>query len=149
MKTYVITISQNFNSKHPRCGEKTNFAVSIINKKKKHTIRGNYEYWKKRVDKINAGKAILSVRIWLGKPYCSKQMQLFQFEKLGIQKINLNISDDAGSAVIEMYIDGKVVDNNTGLNVIKNDGLEVQDFIDWFPKPLIGGCILHFTDLRY
>lgn len=149
MKTFVITVSSNFPAYHPKKFIETNFGHSLYYGIKKHTIRGNYDLWKRRIDKINQGEAILSVRQWMGKPYCSKQFELFQFTKIGIQKCDVSIIDDAGSAIIRMTIDNKPINDKVGSEVIKNDGLEIQDFIDWFKSPIKDGCIIHFTDLRY
>lgn len=151
MKTYVLTMSKVFPSYHPKKGQPTNFRSKHMDEIKLHTIRGNYALWKKRIDEINEGIAMLSVREWSAKPYCSPQVELFCLFKgeVAIQKINLNIHDDAGSAMIEAYIENKLINDEIGILLIKNDGLEIQDFIDWFTKPLIGGGIIHFTDLRY
>lgn len=73
LKTYVITISKKFPGYHPRKGDPTYFSSGIVSRRKKHTIRGNYALWKKRFDEIAAGRAKLSLREWIGKPYCSKQ----------------------------------------------------------------------------
>ena len=80
MKTFVITVSRQFPSKHIRKGEETNFVKKILNNytckvdefgTKIRTCRSNYEYWKRIVDEVNAGNAILSVRYWSGKPTMS------------------------------------------------------------------------------
>ncbi len=136
--TYVLTVSEFFPSKHPKAGLPTGFINAISAKIKIHTIRGNYELWKKRVDKINAGKAILSLRYWTGKPYNSKQKEVFVFEKMGIEKLHLGLNND--------------IDNKSIIRTIAHyDGLSVADFKAWFkgkdftqPK-----AILHFTDFRY
>ena len=86
-KTYVLTISQVFPQSHNRKGEPTNFIVSIAKFEKIHTIRANYELWEKRIAEINKGNAVLSVRVWTGKPYRSKQREMFAFESVGIEKL--------------------------------------------------------------
>ena len=87
MKTYVLIISESYPETHPKTGKKTHFKQQIESGLKIHTIRGNYDVWKKRIDEINKGNAYLSVRKWTGKPYCSKQEELFTFDKLGIEII--------------------------------------------------------------
>lgn len=147
MKTYVLTVSQNFPKTHPRSGEPTNFPTAIQSGKKKHTIRGNYDLWAKRFEQINAGKAILSVRVWEGKPYNSKQKELFQLDKtvgIGLQKV---LFDDY---LYSCLIDGKRVSVSSAL-IPENDGLNTQDFECWFKgydfsEPM---AIIHFTDFRY
>lgn len=113
-------------------------------------MRGNYELWAKRAKKINKGKARLSVRVWSGKPYNSKQREVFAFEKIGVEKVQLD--------VLGWFIDD--VDSDYTLeDFAKNDGLSVEDFKSWFkPKESILGAvsyfrepmaIIHFTDFRY
>jgi len=152
MKTYVITISKTFPATHPRKGEPTGFETKISSRKKKHTIRGNYDLWKKRIDEINDGAAVLSVREWTGKPYASKQKELFVFGKgqIGIQKCSIQIIEDDISDIVNFQIDGYLSLKLEKANeVMANDGLDRLDFIAWFKKPLTNGCIIHFTDLRY
>ena len=88
IKTYVITVSEFFPKTHNKSGLPTGFIDKIGSKIKKHTIRGNYELWKKRIDEIQKGNAVLSVRYWTGKPYNSKQKEVYVFGKdsgIGIQ----------------------------------------------------------------
>ena len=81
MKTYVITISERFPKTHKRAGELTMFPTSINNGTKIHTIRSNYDFWEKRIKEIQKGNAYLSIRVWEGKPYNSKQKELFRITK--------------------------------------------------------------------
>lgn len=48
MKTHVITLSHSFPATHKRKGEPTNFKEAFLSRSKKHTIRGNYNLWKKK-----------------------------------------------------------------------------------------------------
>jgi hypothetical protein len=144
LKCYVITISKNFPASHPKKGIPTFFGYKIMNDKKIHTIRSNYDLWKKRIDQITAGKAYLSVREWSGKPYASKQVELFRFhacDKIGVEK--LEQPDNFVFAPIE----GEVIDWEV---VAENDGLIFADFCNWFKKrqkePM---AIIHFTGFRY
>lgn len=72
MTTYVLTVSEFFPKTHNKAGLPTGFINAISNKTKLHTIRGNYDLWAKRFEKINKGEAVLSVRYWSGKPYNSR-----------------------------------------------------------------------------
>jgi hypothetical protein len=140
--TYVLTVSELFPKGHIREGEETGFVKKISAFDKIHTIRGNCDLWHKRAEKINAGKARLSVRIWSGKPYRSKQREVFEFDKVGIEKIQLT---ELGWLVND--IDRHLT---TGL-ISKNDGLSEEDFKSWFKdksfiKPM---AVIHFTDFRY
>jgi len=147
MKTYVITVSRNFPGKHPRKGEETCFIEKIKSGVKLHTIRGNYELWVKRFEKIEKGEACLSLRYWEGKPYSSKQVEFLRLDKsdgIGIQKVEFFD-----------YLYGVNIDDRpqgTFINVLaKNDGLNNADFESWFrgydlSKPM---ALIHFTKFRY
>lgn len=153
MKTYIITLSKTFPVYHPRKGELTNFKEQFLSKVKKHTVRGNYELWKKRIDEVNEGIAKLEVRQWSSKPYASKQELVDTLLKgqVGIQPINLTIDWFGKTKGILAYV--KLEDFETRLidvkELVENDGLSLQDFFDWFNKPLENPCVIHFTDLRY
>jgi hypothetical protein len=147
MITYVLTISQRFPTTHKRKGESTNFYPLILSGKKKHTIRGNYDLWAKRFEKINQGKAILSLRVWEGNPYNSPQKELLKFDNtngIGIEKI---LFDDY---LYTCQINGKRFSVESEM-IAENDGLNSTDFEEWFKgydfsKPM---AIIHFTDFRY
>ena len=169
MKTYVLLISRYFPATHPLKGEPTFFHAKIwkglgdnsyyFQPMKIHTIRANYDLWKKRIDEVNAGEAVLSLRYWAGKPYNSKQQEFARLDKdsgIGVQIADLsNINDHA------VLIGGSVPPNTPILDVhkrayssdfvAKNDGLSFDDFEAWFKgydlsKPMV---IIHFTDFRY
>lgn len=144
MKTYVLTISRNFQKSHKRAGEPTNFFEKIEKCEKIHTIRGNYDLWAKRAKEINEGRAVLSVRYWDGKPYKSKQVEVFQLIKIGVDKFYFHSLD------VMFVFDEKTKTYLNVLEVAKNDGLSFEDFKEWFknvkPEPM---AIIHFTDFRY
>ena len=147
--TYVLTVSKQFPKTHKRSGYSTGFVESIsklfTNESKKiHTIRGNYDLWKKRADKINEGKAVLSIRYWSGKPYNSKQVEICVLEKVGLQKI---LFDDY---LYSCLVDDKRCSVSSDF-IPENDGLTMDDFEDWFKgydftKPM---AIIHFTNFKY
>ena len=142
--TYVLTVSELFPKTHKKAGKPTGFPLAIKHYDKIHTIRGNYELWEKRFKKINEGKAILSVRVWSGKPYQSKQHEIFKYDnthKIGLQKL-----EDPTNFVFAS-VEGKKVNWE---DIAKNDGLSFEDFCEWFKvrnnSPM---AIIHFTDFRY
>lgn len=177
MKTYVITVSRNFPVKHPRAGQPTYFVDQIestiyctdkcegecnicscrhfIELKKIHTIRANYDLWKKRIDEVNAGNAVLSIRYWSGRPYYTKQVEICQLGK------------DSGCGVQALIFTDKTLHSATacgpeypnptwyfGLNIgglAKNDGLSEIDFMEWFKKYDLSKpmAIIQFTKFRY
>ena len=147
MKTYVLTISEFFPKTHNKAGLPTGFINSISNKTKKHTIRGNYELWKKRFEKIALGNACLSVRYWTGKPYNSKQVEVFNLKNtdgIGIEEI---LFDDY---LYSCLINGKRFSVSSEF-IAENDGLTPNDFEHWFKKYDFSKsmAIIHFSSFRY
>lgn len=144
MKTYVLLLSKNFMKSHPKAGQPTDFFDKIKRGKKVHTIRGNYGLWKKRISEINAGKAILSIREWSGKPYASPQTELMKLTYVGLQKIE--------RTALGWFIDD--VDSDvTTKQIASNDGLSIEDFAAWFKGGKILNkemAVIHFTTIvRY
>lgn len=137
-KTFVLTVSKVFMKGHPLAGHPTNFKGQILSGRKIHTIRAG-DYWKKVADQVNAGEAVLSVREWSGQPYNSKQVEIKQFEKFGLQEIKIT---------------GYLITVDTQMilfsQLSENDGLSLLNFSNWFKIPCnFSGHILHFTDFRY
>ena len=146
MKCYVLTISKTFPAYHPRKGKLTHFRSKIESGDKKHTIRDNYELWKKRIDEVNDGLAYLSIREWTGKPYASKQVETMQKHKgeVGIQCLEMN--------QLGYCIDGyQCIIGDNILSI--NDGLSLEDFTEWFKGKMCVDmpqkAIIHFSDFRY
>lgn len=153
MKTHVLTLSNTFPATHPRHGEPTGFEHKVIaavagwddHWLKIHTIRANYELWRKRFEKIERGEACLSIRQWMGKPYASKQREIARLTKedgIGIQKLEYNFTE------CTLHIGWLLLDPETLAN---KDGLTRQDWENWFKgydftQPL---AIIHFTKFRY
>lgn len=157
MKTFVLTVSRIFPKYHKRAGQQTWFVEKInearmpisdepIMGKKIHTIRANYELWKKRFQKIEAGEACLSLRFWSGKPYRSKQVEFLRLTRedgIGIQKITMRREELPdrilyGAQVLEEgdswnpLLTGKNITRTPVDMYARNDGLTPEDFIAWF-----------------
>ena len=180
MKTYVITLSKYFLATHKRAGEKTHFkekfllgqgcpdcaspqdlsginisdcngCVRACSFPKLHTIRANYPLWEKRVKEVQEGRAVLSIRQWSGKPYCSKQVEIARLTAengVGIQKLSFDKDKDGVASLRYFNINGKYIDRETLAN---NDGLSKEDWQEWFrgydlSKPM---AVIHFTKFRY
>lgn len=140
MKTYVLTISRTFPAYHPRRGEETGFVEKIKAGEKLHTIRGNLALWQNRIAEVQAGKAVLSLRYWEGKPRKSKQIEFARLTAengVGVQEITLNKD--------------LLKDHYNGL--ARRDGLNPIDFAEWFIKGKYdlsqSMAIIHFTKFRY
>lgn len=168
--TYVITLSRVFPAKHPRAGQPTNFRAAFNNAQmcakcrkkalgmcarecvvgylKNHTMRGNYDLWAKRFEKIERGEACLSVRQWTGKSYASKQVEIMRLTRedgIGLQRLTFDFDE-----LNKPRINGSVLDPSAK-DLARNDGLSYEDWSNWFKgydlsKPL---AIIHFTNFRY
>lgn len=161
MKIYVVTLSEVFPTTHPRKGEPTCFKEKVLAAincyggwMKYHTIRANYELWKKRFEEIDAGRACLCIRQLTGKPYASKQVEIVRLTRedgIGLQKFEFT-PDVNGNILWNWFsIDGSFKMHISSKDIARNDGLEYKDWQDWFKnyddsKPL---AIIHFTKFRY
>lgn len=179
MKTYVLTVSRQFPVTHKRKGEPTYFVEKILNQlipfgllsnveelrlninrvifdecdPKIHTIRSNYSFWDKRIKEVQAGNAILSLRYWNGNPYKSKQVEFAVLDETSgcyIQKLSfLDCRIDKPYVYDER---GSIRSHLADIRIMaKNDGLEFEDFKDWFKnydlsKPM---AIIHFSEFKY
>jgi hypothetical protein len=159
MKTYVLTVSRTFPKTHKRAGEQTFFPEMILSAlgrhelltdkcfskppEKLHTIRANYELWEKRAKEINEGMAVLSIRYWSDKPYRSKQVEICQLTKIGVQELELTYYG-------KWRIDN-IFSDYTMEDFSKNDGLSLDDFLEWFKNYDFSKsmAIIQFTDFRY
>lgn len=179
-KAYVLMLSEVFPKTHNKAGMPTGFKVKFslgqgcpdCNETqdlsfehisnctgcmrtflfpKLHTIRANYPLWGKRISDIQAGKAVLSVRQWNGKPYRSKQVEIARLTAdngIGIQKLSFYKDKDGVPSLKFFDIDGKYIDREILAN---NDGLSKEDWQEWFScydlsKPM---AVIHFTKFRY
>jgi len=151
LKTYVLTLSKKFPGHHPRKGDFTKFKKKYLDGQKIHTIRANYDFWKKRIDKINAGEAVLSIRQWSGRPYASRQVTIGKLTKVGYQPVRIKKHDDIST--IKMTIistDNRAIAFRELDSMVKNDGFDkLNDLHDWFKTSVRNGIIIHFTDFRY
>jgi hypothetical protein len=106
-----------------------------------HTIRQNYDFWKR----FEGQDAALFV--WEGKPYQSKQrvfcvkriVSVEKAHKWGLRSFYL----DDGGANSGLYLPNSIL--------AKKDGFgDFAEFEDWFSAYPVGAmAILHFTDFRY
>lgn len=152
IKTFVLTVSEKFPSTHFRKGEETGFVEKILQKTKIHTIRKNYPLWKKRIEQIQKGEAILSIRVWTGSPYKSPQKEILQLDQssgIGVQLLFIHLDQ----YWFQTSTKDKTNDHDPFefKNLAKNDGLNELSFVEWFEgisseEPL---AIIHFTKFRY
>lgn len=145
MKTYVITVSETFPKGNSQEGKRTLFVDKIMMKAKIHTIRNNYELWLKRFREIEAGKACISLRVWTGKPYRSKQREF------------LRLTKEDGIGIEQLFYHSGVFHIMQGdlpiCLISKNDGLLPSELKEWFKMDgmtfATQAAIIHFTPFRY
>ncbi len=150
-KTYVLTLSEVFPKTHVKAGKLTNFKDKFLAAEKIHTIRANYPLWKRRIEEIQEGRAVLSIRQWTGKPYRSKQVEIARLTAdngIGIQKLSFDKDKDGVPSFKYLNINGKYIDREILAN---NDGLAEEYWQEWFrdydlSKPM---AVIHFTKFRY
>ncbi|MBQ9602419.1 MAG: hypothetical protein IJR42_01240 [Paludibacteraceae bacterium] len=185
MKIYPLLLSQTFPATHPRHGEPTYFKEKMHNallwekgmnvgyalnpsyavpqdqpQMKLHTIRANFKLWVYRFAKIYTGQACLSLRVWSGKPYASKQIEIARLTKedgIGLQALEFLEFDPVFKPGI--WIAGKTYEQSQKLILAKNDGLSFDDWNAWFFGKKKNGeplydltekmAIIHFTSFRY
>jgi len=172
IKRYRLGVSRTFPTTHPKKGKPTYFIEKIqlsLNllieapgdfiidlDPKLHTCRANYTLWEKRMTEVQAGRAVIELFYWSGKPYHKDENGIGQV-------VFATLDKDSGCGVQELsfyhngdgtfYLEQPVTD--TGdidvLELCKNDGLSLEDFEEWFngydlSKPM---AIIHFTSFRY
>ena len=149
MKTYVLMVSEYFQEIHPKVGLPTFFADQIMSGDKIHTIRENYDWWKKRIDEVNECKAFLSIRYWTKSPYNSKRDNSKQYEYKKLYAGECGIQKAEFYGVNDVKIDGKYYQGHLE-QIAQNDGLSYEDFIEWFRHtPAQPMAIIHFTNFKY
>lgn len=148
-KKVILTLCKSFPVTHSKAGEATGFEEKLKEGRKIHTIRYNAKnVWDERYKGISSGKKYLSVREWTGRPYNSEQRELSRLDEIGLQHVTMTYGAD--DAYPQVWIDGKQVPIQ---EVAKNDGLSVEDFVEWFfgnsKENVFEGVVIHFTDFKY
>lgn len=143
----VLMLSKVFTKEHRNAGKPTYFLEKMQAGTKLHTIRLNYDLWKRKADQINAGDMVLSVRQWEAQPYKSQQVEVARLTQLHVQRFEAVYG--ATDTIPRVWVDGcEVVDVE---QVAKNDGLELGDWVEFFFNRTnhVEGVILQFTDFMY
>lgn len=150
MKT-VVLLSKVFFEGHPKAGQPTNFAKSVKDGCKRHTVRSNYAYWEKKIAALKKQGGTLCIRQWSGKPYRSQQETVLEVPA-SVVGIQVAISK-TGVSQFSVQVDGREVPI---LEIAKNDGLNSVEFTE-FLRPILKGtegnettfAVIHFTNFRY
>ena len=166
----VLTFSRTYPAYHPKKGQPTNFiekiwlsliSEGIISTSKaielsKNTGIGDFTMNNIRsIDlllknhTIRAGQRFkvgdkFSPRVWSGKPYQSKQIIIAPDIEVKKTWDFESVSDGT------FLLNGKYVDV-TSSNIPENDGLNTDDFLDWFPvgKEFKGQIICWNENIEY
>ena len=176
MTIAVVTLSKKFFGNHPRAGEPTDFRKKVLNYNKIHTCRINYEFWRKKFEKISQSGGKLSIRQWSGKPYGAGTTmeevkdipyENVEFPECGIQKLTMRMEDLTdgdkhaideatdfvykGTFLFKANVDGKKIEFRF---LAENDGLSAEDYAAWFlpafkKVSVADFAIIHFTSYRY
>jgi len=104
-----------------------------------HTIRQNYDYWKRF-----EGKEV-ALFVWDGKPYQKGSKQKVFCVKRIVSVQTLYLTKHTGLSM------SFASDDKRGASIWRHDGFSSPDkFFDWFKDYPPGKmAILHFTDYRY
>lgn len=154
---YRLSVSRTFPATHQKAGQETFFLEMIdsamngskVFNPKIHTIRGNYQLWQKRFEKIEKGEAVLELYYWTGKPYNSPSetfLTLTKEDGIGLQKLYF------ASGLIDFpRIQKESILALAIRTIAKNDGISAKDFKEWFKGSnlLNSLAIIHFTKFRY
>lgn len=110
---------------------------------KLHLVKSNFPIWSKWISEVNAGKATLSIKQWVGSPQKSIRETLIKFDStsnIGVQKIRYRYGWEVDCP--NRYDSHELAANN---------GMSLEDWQAIFcnadrSKPM---AIIHFTDFRY
>lgn len=137
----VLTFSRHFPKGHPRAGQPTHFVEKIEacladiipgwEMSKSFTLHEWEPYYSCTMPKhhtIRAGSRfkvgdMVSLRVWSGAPYRSKQVEFAQVEVKKTWDIEINAY---------WWIGYRIIEHDEVIALAKNDGLSYEDFIAWF-----------------
>ena len=116
------------------------FLYRIADGSKRHTIRANAKGYYKDGD-------VVQITQWSGAPYRSKVEKTGVVIRIGLEPVTLTLLDNG---TLSATVGFKTV---LPARLAKNDGLTLEQFIDWFfplRKPgIFKGSIVHFSSFRY
>jgi hypothetical protein len=148
IKTHVIFIGRKFPSFHPRKGEETYFLSMIIRDEKTLTIRDDYNKWSKRINEVNEGKAVISLRYWLDRPFHSTPQEVMRITDkngAGCHKFQL-----VGS---QIWVDDLPMLDHVAINqLLQKDGLNYKDFMAYHTAgkaPETPKALIYFNNFRF
>jgi len=142
----VLMLAKRFPKFHRSSGFETGFAEKFLSGEKCHTCRLNERGYFKTGD-------VVSVRQWSGVPYRSRQVVLRDGVGITVYPVEIMHSCCEGQHSVTVRVGGAIVD---AVRFIYNDGLSLEDFIDWFfphwritPVRYWRGSVISFNGRRY
>jgi hypothetical protein len=142
----VITLARQFPSYHPKAGGLTSFTQKVcrsllievpIELRRFNTIVVDGDMWyeptmEPKHHTVRLGRRwkdgdMASLRVWSGKPYNSPQIKICEDVKVRVVDIVLDFKNR-----LIYRKDGSVMHVIPALFLANNDGLSLQDFLDWF-----------------
>ena len=123
-KKVILTLCKVFPVTHQRAKQPTGFEEKLNRREKIHTIRGN-----------NKG-------VWDNR---------YADIASGGKYLSIREWEGTDDAVPQAWVDDRQVPVE---ELAKNDGLSVEDFVNWFfgsvhQGNVFEGVVIHFTDFRY
>lgn len=136
-----IMCSRYFPKGHPKAGKETHFPEKIMaclaDKIPEWTMKDDfvlydwYDYYNCTMPKghtIRAGSRFkpgetVSLRVWSGKPYRSKQIEFAQVEAKKVWDIEISEF---------WFINETILEHDKVKELAANDGLAYADFVSWF-----------------
>ncbi len=167
----VRTFSREFPSYHPKAGQPTYFVEKIWNDIQLYAtyklicdlnplvpVDILWTFWKSIEGKIDEEKGHtiragnhfkvgdkFSPRIWSGKPYNSKQIIIApDIEVVKVWDIEVVWRGD-----FQEFVMPSAQTKTTIAEIAKNDGLELNDLLKWFNKPMKGQIICWNNAIEY
>jgi hypothetical protein len=167
----VRTFSREFPSYHPKAGQPTYFVEKIWNDIQLYAtyklicdlnplvpVDILWTFWKSIEGKIDEEKGHtiragnhfkvgdkFSPRIWSGRPYNSKQIIIApDIEVVKVWDIEVVWRGDC-----QEFVMPSAQTKTTISEIAKNDGLELNDLLNWFNKPITGQIISWSKTISY
>lgn len=127
----------------------TQFEQAILEGRKIHTLRA---------DPKRRWKAGMSIQHWMGSPRNTRASRKpYQFATgvcSGTQEVKIHCHHGQWIDTIQIEVDGRFLDSLEIKTFIYSDGLEEDEFFNFFgdrkqKHSIWEGRIIHFTDYRY
>jgi hypothetical protein len=176
----VVTLSRQFPSYHPKAGQPTYFVENVWASLYRKVLLGigrpiglekEYDSFVSTepfsfVDKeplrakrhtIRIGRRwkdgdMASIRVWSGKPYNSPQIKVCEDVKVRVVNIVIDYDNKWVDIISPFVFFSLSINDVVCIKVAANDGLSVQDLLDWFQvgkkKGVVEAQIIIWGDVK-